>query len=316
MHIFAIVKARTGHDFSSYKRNTILRRIERRMTVNEAGGIRKYIAILENNPQEAQALCQEILIGVTSFFRDPEAFELLRSEIIPRLFADRDPEEPVRIWHACCATGEEAYSVAMLIQEHLEKESRQAKVQIFATDIDEGAVAQARAGLYPDDIGPEVGEERLKSFFTRCDGRWQVAKRLREMIVFAHHSIIKDPPFSRLDLLVCRNFLIYLDPDMQKRLITLFHMVLKPGGFLFLGASESVGRNSELFTHGGQEMEDIPAPGEQPPRRDLFPLYLSCAEARQEHSSQTSRRSAGTGSRCDGGQAPRGALLPPWRGRQ
>jgi two-component system CheB/CheR fusion protein len=246
--LFTILKARTGHDFSSYKRNTILRRIERRMTVNNAGGIRKYLAILEENPHEAQALCQEILIGVTSFFRDPEAFELLRSEIVPRLFADRDPEDPVRIWHACCATGEEAYSVAMLIQEHLEKESRQARVQIFATDIDEAAVAQARAGLYPDDIGPEVGEERLKSFFTRSDGRWQVAKRLREMIVFAHHSIIKDPPFSRLDLLVCRNFLIYLDPEMQKRLIFLFHMVLKPGGFLFLGAAETVGRNSELFT--------------------------------------------------------------------
>jgi two-component system CheB/CheR fusion protein len=246
--IFVPVKAATGHDFSSYKRNTVLRRIERRMTVNEAGGLKKYLAILEGNPQEAQALCQEILIGVTSFFRDPEAFEFLRSDIIPRLFADRDPEDPVRIWHACCATGEEAYSVAMLIREHLEKENRQAKVQIFATDIDEGAVAQARAGLYSDDIEPEVGEERLKHFFTRCDGRWQVAKRLREMIVFAHHSIIKDPPFSRLDLLVCRNLLIYLDPEMQKRLISLFHMVLKPGGFLFLGASESVGRNSELFT--------------------------------------------------------------------
>jgi two-component system CheB/CheR fusion protein len=246
--LYSILKARTGHDFSSYKRNTILRRIERRMMVNEAGGLKKYIALLEQDPQEAQALCQEILIGVTSFFRDPEAFEILRNEIIPRLFAGRDPEDPVRIWHACCATGEEAYSVAMLIHEHLEKENRQSKMQIFATDIDEAAVAQARAGLYSDDIGPEMGEERLKHFFTRCDARWQVAKRLREMIVFAHHSIIKDPPFSRLDLLVCRNFLIYLDPDMQKKLISLFHMVLKPGGFLFLGASESVGRNSELFT--------------------------------------------------------------------
>jgi len=246
--LFAILKARTGHDFSSYKRNTILRRIERRMTVNESGGLRKYLTFLGENPQEAQALCQEILIGVTSFFRDLEAFELLRSEIIPRLFAGREPEDTVRIWHACCATGEEAYSVAMLILEHLEKENRQAKVQIFATDIDETAVAQARAGLYPDDIVAEVGEERLKAFFTRTDSRWQVAKRLRDMIVFAHHSIIKDPPFSKLDLLVCRNFLIYLDPEMQKRLISLFHMVLKPGGFLFLGASETVGRSSELFT--------------------------------------------------------------------
>jgi two-component system CheB/CheR fusion protein len=246
--LFAILKARTGHDFSSYKRNTVLRRIERRMAVNEAGGLKKYLAILEKSLQETRALSQEFLIGVTNFFRDPEAFDLLRSAIIPSLFADRDPEDPVRIWHACCATGEEVYSVAMLIREHLDKESLQTKVQIFATDIDEAAVAQARAGLYPDDIGPEVGEGRLKSFFIRNGGSWKVTKQLREMIVFAHHSIIKDPPFSRLDLLVCRNFLIYIDPDMQKRLIPLFHQVLKPGGFLFLGGSESVGRNADLFT--------------------------------------------------------------------
>jgi two-component system CheB/CheR fusion protein len=246
--IFALVKARTGHDFSAYKKNTVLRRIERRMAVNEAGGLRKYLAILEKNPREAQALCQEILIGVTGFFRDPEAFELLAREVIPSLFAERDPDDPVRIWHACCATGEEAYSVAMLIREHLEKESLQARVQIFATDIDEAAVAQARSGLYPDDIGAEVGEDRLNRFFTRSDGRWQVKKQLREMIVFAHHSIIKDPPFSRLDFLVCRNFLIYLNPDIQKRLIPLFHQVLKPGGFLFLGSAETVGPHSDLFT--------------------------------------------------------------------
>ena len=246
--IFSVVKATTGHDFSSYKRNTLMRRIERRMTVNESGGLRKYLALLEQDPQEAQALSQEILIGVTRFFRDAEAFEVLRSDVIPRLFADRDPEDPVRIWHACCATGEEAYSVAMLIREHLEKERLNARVQIFATDIDEAAMAQARSGLYPDDIRLDVNEERLKAFFTQAMDRWQVVKELREMILFANHNIIKDPPFSRLDLLVCRNFLIYLNPDMQKRLISLFHMVLKPGGLLFLGASETVGHNSDLFT--------------------------------------------------------------------
>jgi two-component system CheB/CheR fusion protein len=245
--IFAVVKAGTGHDFSSYKKNTVMRRIERRMTVNESGGLRKYLAFLEENPREAQALAQEILIGVTRFFRDPEAFEVLRREVLPRLFADRDPDNPVRIWHACCATGEEAYSVAILVREHLEKERLNTRVQIFATDIDEGAIAQARAGSYPDDIGPDVGEERLKAFFTRSAGRWQAEKELREMILFANHNIIKDPPFSRLDLLVCRNFLIYLNPDMQKRLISLFHLVLKPCGFLFLGASETAGPNSELF---------------------------------------------------------------------
>ena len=246
--IFAIVKARTGHDFSSYKTNTVVRRIERRMALNETGGMRKYIALLEENPQEAHALGQEILIGVTSFFRDTEAFEILKQEIIPRLFANRDPDNPVRIWHACCATGEEVYSTAILIREYLKEQRLDAKVQLFATDIDDTAIAQARAGLYDDDIAAEIGEERLNTFFTRFEGRWQVAKSLREMIVFAHHSLIKDPPFSKLDLLVCRNFMIYLNPDMQKRLISLFHLVLKPGGILFLGSAETVGRHSDLFT--------------------------------------------------------------------
>ncbi|HTP65885.1 MAG TPA: CheR family methyltransferase [Geobacteraceae bacterium] len=245
--IFALVRERTGNDFSSYKKNTVMRRIERRMTVNESGGLRKYLAFLEETPREAEALAQEILIGVTRFFRDGEAFEALASELIPGLFANRDPGDPVRIWHACCATGEEAYSVAMLVRERLERERFSARVQIFATDIDEAAIAEARAGFYTGEIGADVGEERLRNFFTRCNGRWQVVKELREMILFASHNIIKDPPFSRLDLLVCRNFLIYLNPDMQKRLISLFHMVLKPGGYLFLGSAESVGNNSELF---------------------------------------------------------------------
>jgi len=246
--ICTIVKARTGNDFSSYKVNTVLRRIERRMSVHDTGGIGKYIALLRENPLEAQALSQDILIGVTSFFRDPEAFEVLRQEVISRFFAEREPEDPIRIWHACCATGEEVYSMAILIQEYLDEHKLNARVQLFATDIDEAAISQARAGLYHDDIVADLGEERLKRFFIKIDHRWQVSKALREMIVFAHHNLLKDPPFSRLDLLVCRNFLIYLNPDMQKRLMALFHRVLKPGGVLFLGGSESVGRHSELFT--------------------------------------------------------------------
>src|SRR6185369_15108718 len=206
-----------------------------------------YVALLQENPQEAHALCRDILIGVTSFFRDPEAFENLRHVIIPQLFANRHPDDPVRIWHACCASGEEVYSMAILIREYLNERKMNLPVQFFATDIDEAAISQARAGLYDDDTVAEVGAERLKNFFTRVNGRWQVAKHLREMIVFAHHSLIKDPPFSRLDLLVCRNFLIYLNPDMQKRLISLFHLVLKPRGVLFLGSSETGERNPELF---------------------------------------------------------------------
>jgi two-component system CheB/CheR fusion protein len=246
--LFAILQTRTSHDFSSYKKNTVLRRIERRIAVNAAGEFSNYLEVLKEIPQEAHALCQELLIGVTSFFRDPEAFELLRGKIIPALFANRNAEEPVRIWHASCATGEEAYSVAMLILEHLAKENLRAKVQIFATDLDEAAVARARAGLYSDDITAAVSEQRLRHFFTRSEGCWKVTKQLREMIVFAPHNIIKDPPFSRLDLLVCRNFLIYLNPDIQKLLIPLFHQVLNPGGFLFLGSAETVGTHIELFT--------------------------------------------------------------------
>jgi two-component system, chemotaxis family, CheB/CheR fusion protein len=246
--LFAILKGRTGHDFSSYKRKTVSRRIERRMAINGVRDLRDYLPILDTNPEEARALSQELLIGVTSFFRDPQAFQLLQDKIIPTLFANRKTEEPLRIWHACCATGEEAYSVAMLILEHIEKKGVQAKVQVFATDLDETAVAKARAGLYTNDLLSEVSKERRNRFFTKTEGRWQVTKELREMIVFAHHNIIKDPPFSRLDFLVCRNFLIYLNPDIQKLLIPLFHQVLNPGGYLFLGSAETVGIHGDLFT--------------------------------------------------------------------
>src|SRR6185369_3303316 len=200
------------HDFSSYKTSTAIRRIERRMAVQDVADVAAYTALLRENAQEAQALCQDMLIGVTGFFRDPEALEKLRREILPRLFAERGPEEPVRIWHACCASGEEAYSMAILVREYLDENKLNTKVQIFASDMDQVAVAQARAGIYDEEACAGLGEQRLARFFKRNDGRWQVTKALREMIVFAHHSLLKDPPFSRLDLLVCRNFLSYLNP--------------------------------------------------------------------------------------------------------
>ncbi|HKK01981.1 MAG TPA: chemotaxis protein CheB, partial [Desulfuromonadales bacterium] len=245
--LLAVVTARTGHDFSSYKKNTVIRRIERRMAVHEMTEIKDYLAFMESDEPEAHALGQEILIGVTSFFRDQEAFEILSKKILPRLFENRSSLEPVRIWHACCATGEEVYSTAILIQEYLLEHKTTAKVQIFATDIDERAIAQARAGLYGGEIRASLSEERLKAFFTRVDGRLQVAKPLREMVVFASHNLIKDPPFSRLDLLVCRNFLIYLNSDMQKRLFSIFHQALRPRRILFLGTAETAGQHSELF---------------------------------------------------------------------
>ena len=273
--IFNVVQDTTGHDFSSYKTNTVLRRIERRMTANEVGGIGTYIALLRENPQEAHALCRDILIGVTGFFRDPEAFETLASKIIPRLCADRGPDDPVRIWHACCASGEEVYSMAILIREYLDRHRLHTPVQLFATDIDELAVAQARAGIYEEASVAGLGEERLRTLFTRKEGRWQVAKSLREMVVFAHHSLIKDPPFSRLDLLVCRNFLIYLNPDLQKRVISLFYQVVKPGGFLFLGSAESVGPHSDQFAIFDKKWKIFQRREGEPGSRISFPLTAS-----------------------------------------
>ncbi len=270
--LFTILKTNTGHDFSSYKRNTVLRRIERRMAVNGIKELSDYIAVLKETPQEGHALRQEMLIGMTNFFRDSGAFEFLEGEVIPRLFDQGKTEQPVRIWHACCATGEEAYSVAMLMLEYMEKANLQTKVQIFATDLDEKAIAKGRAGLYPDDIATDVSEERLKRFFTRSENCWRVKKKLREMIVFAHHNLIKDPPFSRIDLLVCRNFLIYVNPEIQQLLIPLFHQVLNPGGFLFLGSAETAGNYGDLFTPIAKKWKIFMRRGAKAKGESLFPF--------------------------------------------
>nr|WP_320013283.1 PAS domain-containing protein [uncultured Desulfobulbus sp.] len=246
--IFQIVNAQTSHDFSAYKVSTIMRRIERRMAVNEILDIPNYIQLLKEKPEESKALFKEFLIGVTSFFRDPEAFEAIKRQVLPLICKDRDPNEPLRVWLAGCATGEEAYSLTMLIQEYLRATRLDVKVQIFASDIDCEAMNIARNGIYPDCIGADVTPERLRTFFQKTDNSYQIASSLREMIVFAQHNVIKDPPFSRLDVLVCRNLLIYLNPDLQKRVLPLFAQALKPNGFLFLGTSETVGGFTDLFS--------------------------------------------------------------------
>jgi len=245
--IFQIVNSRTGHDFSSYKTNTIMRRIERRMAVNNLDNLVDYISFLNEKADEAGALFKEILIGVTSFFRDPEAFEALREQVIPQIFKDRNPDDPVRVWLAGCATGEEAYSVAILLREFVRECRLEVKIQIFASDVDEVAIEHCRSGVYPDSISTDVNPERLRLFFRGTDSSYQVVKPLREMIVFAQHNLIKDPPFSKLDLLVCRNLLIYLNPEIQKSIIPLFFQALKPDSYLFLGTSETVGSNADLF---------------------------------------------------------------------
>ncbi len=245
--IFAVLQRQTGHDFSRYKQNTITRRVARRMIVNQIEQIDDYARYIENRPLETDALFRELLIGVTGFFRDPDAFAVLEQEVIPHLFADRARDDTIRVWVPACSTGEEAYSIAILLSEYMRTYAKEYEIQIFATDIDPQAIERARQGVYPENIAAELSAERLQRFFINEDGTYQISKRLRDMVVFALQSIIKDPPFSRLDLISCRNLLIYLGSDLQKQVIPLFYYGLKPEGFLFLGTSESLGEEASQF---------------------------------------------------------------------
>ncbi|MDP3249874.1 MAG: CheR family methyltransferase [Polaromonas sp.] len=247
--IFILLRTQTGHDFSQYKTSTIYRRIERRMAVHQVDVIDSYVKFLQQTPVEVEALFRDLLIGVTNFFRDPEAFEVLEKQVIPKLFDGKPAGAVVRAWSAGCSTGEEAYSIAILLQERLELLRQSFKVQVFATDIDSRAIATARAGIYPASIVDDISPERLARFFTvePDGGAYRVHKSIRDMLVFSEHDLIKDPPFSKLDLISCRNLMIYMSTDLQKKLIALFHYALMPGGMLFLGTSETVGEFGELF---------------------------------------------------------------------
>ncbi len=248
--VMQMLRSQTGHDFSQYKLGTIQRRIERRMAVHQLDSLHAYTAYLRQTPAEVRNLYFDLPIGVTAFFRDPDAFEALELHVLPRLLADKGASGVVRIWSLGCSTGEEPYSIGMLVAEAMERQQRACKVQIFATDLNGRAISVARAGIYPVSIDRELSPARLSRFFTRERGTdaYRVTKCLRDMMVFSEHDVIRDPPFSRLDLIVCRNLLIYFDGDLQKRLVPLFHYALKPGGTLFLGPSESVGENGELFS--------------------------------------------------------------------
>lgn len=245
--VLADVRAHTGHDFTHYKRATILRRIERRMQVNAVPDLPAYRDYLRAIPAEAQLLLKDLLIGVTNFFRDRAAFDSFEREVVPLLFEGKTTGDVVRVWCAGCATGEEAYSVVMLLLEHAARMPQPPDIQIFATDIDEEAIATARAGSYPEAIEADVPPTRLRQFFTKEPGGYRVNKDVRERILFAAHNLIKDPPFSKLDAVTCRNLLIYLNRDVQEQVFELFHFALRPGGFIFLGPSESVDGAPELF---------------------------------------------------------------------
>jgi two-component system CheB/CheR fusion protein len=247
--IFILLRAQTGHDFSQYKQNTIIRRVERRMAVHQIERLDGYVRYLQQNPVEVKALFRDLLIGVTNFFRDPEAFAVLQEQVVPHLFDGKPAGGVIRVWAPGCSTGEEAYSIAILLQERLEALKQNFKVQVFATDIDSHAIEQAHAGLYPASIAADVSPERLTRFFAHePDGdAYRIHKSIRDMLVVSEQDVIKDPPFSKLDLISCRNLLIYLSGDLQKKLIPLFHYALNPGGMLFLGTSETVGEFTDLF---------------------------------------------------------------------
>ena len=248
MGISSLLRTHPGHDFSFYKPNTILRRIERRMNLHHISHIGRYVKFLQDNGGELDLLFKELLIGVTNFFRDSEAFKVLQEEALPDVLKGKSGENNTcRVWIPGCSTGEEAYSIAIAITECIGglKLSGKVRVQIFATDIDKDAVDRARQGLYPPSITTDVSPERLERYFTKEEFGYRVSKQILEMVVFAPQNIMMDPPFTKLDLLSCRNLLIYFTAELQRKLLPLFHYTLSPGGTLFLGSSRV---NTEAFT--------------------------------------------------------------------
>jgi two-component system CheB/CheR fusion protein len=249
--IAVLLRARTGNDFSFYKKTVLQRRVERRMTLHQLRDIGAYLRYLRDNAQEQDLLFKELLIGVTRFFRDPEAWELLEKRVVPAILADRPAGRPIRIWCVGCSTGEEAYSLAIVLREAIARldPTRPLSVRIFATDLDPDAVDFARRGVYSENIEASVGEARLRRWFQRDDlGGFRVGREIREMVTVAVHNLLVDPPFTRLDLVTCRNLLIYLEPEAQKQVFPLFHYCLEPNGALFLGAAETIGTSSPLFS--------------------------------------------------------------------
>jgi two-component system CheB/CheR fusion protein len=245
--VLAILRQETGVDFSQYKSNTLHRRIRRRMALHRLPALADYAQYLTTTQKEVEALYQDILIGVTSFFRDPEAFEMLKERVFPDLFKDRSRHDPVRLWVLGCATGEEAYSLAIAVKEYATAANSQVPLIVYATDLNNLAIEKSRAGLYPKSIAADVSPERLRRFFVEADGGYRIAKSIRDMCVFARQNVLTDPPFSRMDMISCRNVLIYMETALQRKLLPVLHYALKPAGFLFLGPSESLGGHRESF---------------------------------------------------------------------
>ena len=245
--IFTLLHERRQIDFTHYRTTTVMRRIQKRMAVSQINTLSEYVAYLRKTPEEVRRLSEELLINVTGFFRDPDAFQHLEREVLPHLLQTLSSGESLRVWVPGCASGEEAYSIAILLQEQLDRLNIPAPAKIFATDLDPEAIAQANQGIFPQSIVSDVSEERLQRFFTQDKDHYQISKQIRDMILFAPHNLIRDPPFTKVDLISCRNLLIYFDPVLQKKVLPVLHFALKPHGFLFLGPSETVGELSEEF---------------------------------------------------------------------
>src|SRR5262245_1588930 len=246
--VFDLLRPASGVDFRHYKLPTIKRRLYRRMSLHRVNDPADYVKLLRTDANEVRSLYQDLLIHVTRFFREPESFEALAQDVFPAILEGRSPDQPIRVWVSGCATGEEAYSLAIALTEYLQRDHSDKRVQIFATDVSETAIEQARTGLYPLSIEGDVTADRLRRFFTKHDGGYRVTKMIRDLCVFARQDLTKDPPFSRLDLILCRNVLIYLDAVLQKKLLSVFHYALNPNGFLVLGQAETVGAQGTLFS--------------------------------------------------------------------
>jgi two-component system CheB/CheR fusion protein len=273
--ILAHLRVRTGHDFSHYKITTVTRRVQRRMQVARKEKLADYFAYLRETPDEAQALLADLLISVTTFFRDGKAFDALAREVLPNLFEEKRLADGIRVWAAGCATGEEAYSLAMLLLEEAARHDLRPEIQVFGSDMDLNALSIAREGRYPATIEADVSEERLRRFFTRDGDHYRVKRELRDVVLFAHHSVLKDPPFSRVGLISCRNLLIYLNRELQHQVLATLHYGLTPDGYLFLGSSESADHSDGLFLTVDREARIYRSAGRSSERLPTLPRLQS-----------------------------------------
>ena len=299
--ILTYLRSRTGHDFLRYKRSTIYRRLVRRMQVRKVDVLGEYFDLIKRKPEEIQNLFHDLLISVTTFFRDPAAFDSLAQIVIPRLYDKDEVSGPIRIWVPGCASGEEAYSLAMLFADEALRRDVRPEVQIFASDLDMAALAIAREGRYPFAVESDIGEERLRRYFTKEADHYHIRREIREMVLFATHSLLKDPPFSKLHLISCRNLLIYLEKELQQQVISTFNYALKGGGYLLLGSSETAEHPAGLFHSIDRDariyQSVIRAPGEKdfshvfiPPRVGDMPVFNSLLGSRDCTPAATHKR--------------------------